>query len=189
MTDAGCPVSASALFKIEKSDPPRKISVDELVALAMVFDTTINDLLTPLEMLDDKRATELARELDETEITLAEAAEHMVWLWREAYGLGAGKEWEQEIHDKLKADGTNLLHVSTSDPHRCSRQSDYTDEGIRQRVAGLPRCDYHSGNEHPRAREVRAGVAGIMSNPQKLIEVDQVQELLDELRRSIDGQR
>jgi transcriptional regulator with XRE-family HTH domain len=98
MTEHGCPLTASALFKIEKSDPPRKISVDELVALAMVFDTTIDDLLTPLEMLDDQRATQLARELDKTDRTLAETVGEVIGLWREMFALGT----DQAVFDDVQ---------------------------------------------------------------------------------------
>lgn len=44
MTDAGCPIQGSAIYKIEKADPPRRITVDELVAFATVFETSAVDL-------------------------------------------------------------------------------------------------------------------------------------------------
>ena len=46
MTDAGCPINQSALYKIEQGQPRRRITVDELVALAKVFETSVEDLLT-----------------------------------------------------------------------------------------------------------------------------------------------
>lgn len=51
MTDAGCSIQPSAIYKIEKADPPRRITVDELVAFAVVFETSVEDLLKPLELL------------------------------------------------------------------------------------------------------------------------------------------
>lgn len=51
MTDAGCPIQPSAIYKIEKADPPRRITVDEVVAFAVVFETSVEDLLKPLELL------------------------------------------------------------------------------------------------------------------------------------------
>lgn len=51
MTDVGCPIQGSAIYKIEKADPPRRITVDELVAFAVVFETSVEDLLKPLELL------------------------------------------------------------------------------------------------------------------------------------------
>lgn len=46
MTDAGCAVTGSAIFKIEKGEPRRRIVVDELVAFARVFDTTVEVLIS-----------------------------------------------------------------------------------------------------------------------------------------------
>ena len=45
MTRAGCPINASALYKIEKADPPRRITVDELVSLRKVFEMELADLV------------------------------------------------------------------------------------------------------------------------------------------------
>jgi transcriptional regulator with XRE-family HTH domain len=56
MTDAGCPINASAIYKIEKSDPPRRITVDELVALSRVLGLTTEELLTPPELAASKAA-------------------------------------------------------------------------------------------------------------------------------------
>ncbi|MDQ1738081.1 MAG: hypothetical protein QOH56_4332 [Pseudonocardiales bacterium] len=59
MTDAGCAIQASAIYKIEKGEPPRRISVDELVAFSKVFELDIEDLLVPVEIKLSKAATEL----------------------------------------------------------------------------------------------------------------------------------
>jgi transcriptional regulator with XRE-family HTH domain len=45
MTDVGCPINQSALYKIEHSDPPRRITVDELIALSRVFGIDLPDLV------------------------------------------------------------------------------------------------------------------------------------------------
>ena len=47
VTEAGCPISQSAVWRIESGEPRRKISVDELVAFSKVFDKQIGDLLQP----------------------------------------------------------------------------------------------------------------------------------------------
>jgi transcriptional regulator with XRE-family HTH domain len=60
MTDAGCSLAGTAIFRIEKGDPPRRITVDELVAFAKVFDTAPDDLLAPVEVARKKRGRELA---------------------------------------------------------------------------------------------------------------------------------
>lgn len=54
MTQAGCPINGSALYKIEKGDPPRRITVDELVALSRVFEIKLPGLLNPPETVLNK---------------------------------------------------------------------------------------------------------------------------------------
>lgn len=54
MTDAGYPIQSSAIFKIEKGNPPRRIAVDELVGLSAVFGMSVEDLLTPIGVVIDK---------------------------------------------------------------------------------------------------------------------------------------
>lgn len=51
MTDAGCAMTGSAIFKIEKSEPRRRIVVDELVAFGKVFGIPVDELLLPPEAL------------------------------------------------------------------------------------------------------------------------------------------
>jgi hypothetical protein len=48
VTEAGCPISQSAIWRIEKGNPRRKISVDELVAFGRVFGMSVDDLLLPV---------------------------------------------------------------------------------------------------------------------------------------------
>lgn len=58
MTRVGCPISKAALYSIEQ-DPPRRITVDELVAFSEVFGFDIANLLTPIPLLNQKHAHEL----------------------------------------------------------------------------------------------------------------------------------
>lgn len=88
MTEAGCPMHGSAVYKIENSDPPRRITVNELVTFARVFGVALEDLLVPVEvaarreMLDAfkqwsalvAKRSAMLRELDEK---LDEAAAQM----------------------------------------------------------------------------------------------------------------
>ncbi|MEU4287799.1 helix-turn-helix transcriptional regulator [Kribbella sp. NPDC026596] len=62
LTNAGCAIDQSALYKIEKSDPPRRITVDELVGFAAVFGIAIEDLLLPLEVALDREVRGLLKE-------------------------------------------------------------------------------------------------------------------------------
>lgn len=48
MTEAGCSISTSAIYKIEDAENPRKITVDELVTLGEVFEVEdVRALLRP----------------------------------------------------------------------------------------------------------------------------------------------
>jgi transcriptional regulator with XRE-family HTH domain len=62
MEKAGCPINASAIYKIEKANPPRRITVDELVGFSRVFELPIEDLLLPAHVVKQSR---LLKGLDE----------------------------------------------------------------------------------------------------------------------------
>jgi transcriptional regulator with XRE-family HTH domain len=64
MTDAGCPMTGSAIFKIEKGEPRRRIVVDELVAFATVFGVPAEELLLPPGVAASKAVAGLVLEWD-----------------------------------------------------------------------------------------------------------------------------
>lgn len=51
MAALGCPMNQSGIWKIENGDPPRRITVDELVAFSRVFQVPADDLLLPAEVV------------------------------------------------------------------------------------------------------------------------------------------
>lgn len=59
MTAVGCPLAGTAIYRVEKGDPPRRITVDELVAFAKVFDTEVAVLLSPVDIARKKRGRDL----------------------------------------------------------------------------------------------------------------------------------
>lgn len=59
MEKKGCKIDQSALYKIEKAKPPRRITVDELVAFGEVFELSLVELTTPLETIVSARMLEL----------------------------------------------------------------------------------------------------------------------------------
>lgn len=75
MAEAGCPIQGSAVYKIERASPPRRITVDELVGFARVFELPIGDLLLPAEVVLNRRAREL---FDAYDTTLTEVHEARV---------------------------------------------------------------------------------------------------------------
>jgi len=77
MTDAGCPMTGSAIFKIEKAEPRRRIVVDELVAFSRVFGIPIEQLLLDPELVAEQEVIDklnavntLAAARDEAETKL-----------------------------------------------------------------------------------------------------------------------
>jgi len=74
MTERGCAIDSSALYKIENSKPRRRITVDELVALSNVFGISMHDFLAPPEVAADKRAAKLLEEFRSAQAALSEAA-------------------------------------------------------------------------------------------------------------------
>jgi transcriptional regulator with XRE-family HTH domain len=62
MTAAGCPLNQSAIYKIERADPPRRITVDELVAYSRVFGIPVEQLLLDPEVEAEGRLLELINE-------------------------------------------------------------------------------------------------------------------------------
>lgn len=60
---AGCPIQASAIWKIENGKPRRRITVDELLAFAEVFGTKIEELLRPPELIRGEMVRALLDEM------------------------------------------------------------------------------------------------------------------------------
>ncbi len=60
MTEAGCSISTSAIYKVEAGE--RTIKVDELIALSQVFDLTVENLLTPMAVLKQEWAEQRLRD-------------------------------------------------------------------------------------------------------------------------------
>jgi hypothetical protein len=66
MTKVGCPMNQSAIWKIEHGQPRRKITVDEALAFAKVFDTTLEELLNPPELATKTALVELLSRYEES---------------------------------------------------------------------------------------------------------------------------
>jgi transcriptional regulator with XRE-family HTH domain len=69
MKAAGCPMQSSAVYRIEKGEPPRRITVNELVAFSRVFEVSMVDLLHSPDSLAD---LDLGRTVRQTEVALRE---------------------------------------------------------------------------------------------------------------------
>jgi transcriptional regulator with XRE-family HTH domain len=87
MTDAGCSMVGSAIFRIEKGNPRRHITVDELVAFAEVFGTSVPNLLAPVDLVRSDHARELVEQTLDVWKTLPAAAAKLYGLAVEFYKL------------------------------------------------------------------------------------------------------
>jgi transcriptional regulator with XRE-family HTH domain len=81
MTKVGCPIQSSAIYKIEKADPPRRITVDELVGFAEVFGTAVGDLLLPPELASRDELVRLMAAWDSARRASAVAREDEDQAW------------------------------------------------------------------------------------------------------------
>ena len=79
MTEAGCSITTSAIYKIEARE--RTIKVDELIGLSRVFDLPVENLLTPMDILRKEWSRQRVRDLDEAERALYEACGPLFDLW------------------------------------------------------------------------------------------------------------
>lgn len=99
MSEVGCPVPVSALFKIEKGRPnPRKIDVDELIGFSKVFGVDVSELLLPLEVALDHRVADFANRFVELVDSLKRDINRISDLYTEFAGL---HDKNPEIYERL----------------------------------------------------------------------------------------
>jgi transcriptional regulator with XRE-family HTH domain len=86
MTEAGCPMAQSSIWKMEHGNPHRKITLDETLCFARVFGTSLDDLLLPPELRTDRKALRLVATARGTAIMVerleATARGHVIDLLR-----------------------------------------------------------------------------------------------------------
>lgn len=74
MTEAGCAISKAAVYSIEQGDPPRRITVNELIALAEIFTAgDVAELLKPVELVEREWAESVAADFISATSTLDDA--------------------------------------------------------------------------------------------------------------------
>lgn len=95
LTAEGCSIATSAIYKIEAD--ARRITVDELVAASRVFEVTVTDLLTPLELVRQERAREIVKELENAQSDLVKAIAKYTNFYVELFGIAA--ELDVELYD------------------------------------------------------------------------------------------
>lgn len=95
LTAEGCSIATSAIYKIEAD--ARRITVDELVAASRVFEVTVTDLLTPLELVRQERAREIVKELERAESDLTDGIARFTNFYVELFELAA--DLDVELYD------------------------------------------------------------------------------------------
>lgn len=90
MTDAGCPINGSAIYRIEKGNPPRAISVNEFVALQKVFGLSHEELLQPVELMRQQRAQDLIARRDPAIDSLTDAVNELLDIYVELFEISLG---------------------------------------------------------------------------------------------------
>jgi transcriptional regulator with XRE-family HTH domain len=88
MTEAGCTISKAALYSIEQGNPRRRITVDELMAFAEIFvDGDVAELLTPMELVEQRRAHELIERLQGQDRRLGALSSEVFEICVDLFGL------------------------------------------------------------------------------------------------------
>lgn len=115
VTAVGSPMSKAALYRIERGNAPgkpaRTISVDEMIAFTKVFEVSIADLLTPVELVDQERARHLVAELERVTNLLLETTVSMFNMYLDLYVLAADRPELHEYvdhHWRAMGEGTEL---------------------------------------------------------------------------------
>lgn len=62
MTEAGYAMTQSTISKIENDDPPRRITVDELIGFSLVFGIRADELMLPPEVVTDQQLRRLVED-------------------------------------------------------------------------------------------------------------------------------
>jgi transcriptional regulator with XRE-family HTH domain len=130
MADVGCPLPASAVFKIEKGDPPRKISLDEFLAFAQVFGMAPDHLMAPPEAADEEETARLLEEVTEA----SERVEELGAAFADLLGqLGAVRP---DLTERIRQDVLLKLRLqlsSTATGMRLGGAEDETSRSARRR--------------------------------------------------------
>lgn len=102
MTDAGCPIQGSALYKIEKGKPRRRVTVDELVAFAAILDVPAQDLLRPVGMIGDREAEGIVDDWLAIQVQIGTLVVRAAELTDRLNALArSGTLWDYPIHKVL----------------------------------------------------------------------------------------
>jgi transcriptional regulator with XRE-family HTH domain len=131
LTRAGYPIHASAVFKIEKGKPARRVTVDELVGFATVFEIPIGDMLEPMATVIDRAALELLRSID---MRINMIGGSTAGIQRDLAEFAALEHVSPEISDRLHA---LLSDATTADDMYLIRPEGRSADLFREYIAAV----------------------------------------------------
>jgi hypothetical protein len=112
MREAGCPLPASAIFKIEKGDPPRRITLTEFLAIDRVLEIEADRLLRPPDEPDAREIEDLLASLRKQAQTLRPLLDNWIVTYEHLFRL-VGRDataWGQ-LAPELEEIGMRLRRV------------------------------------------------------------------------------
>jgi len=115
MTDAGCPIDQSAIFKIERTTPRRRIVVDEMVTFAKVFGVPVVDLLLPPEVAAYNELGRLVMEWDQAVKAVDKAEQTRAEAWEAVRAFVATKPDSEGALERVMEDWSAVYWDTTDD--------------------------------------------------------------------------
>ena len=158
MTNAGCPMNQSAIWKIENGKPRRRITVDEAVTFAAVFKIQVKDLLVDVDValgreVEDyfRRAVRLASELSEMGARAHVLSTSLETVRAIVIDTGSWDKWAVEAIDKWK----EQLEAVDGSRYELAKAMNNTLEAVDHAQAGLE-IEAARG-DHPVSASFRSG--------------------------------
>jgi transcriptional regulator with XRE-family HTH domain len=104
VTAAGCPIHQSAIRRIESGEPPRRITYDEALAFAHVFDTPLEELAVAPEAAADEELRALVAELTKAARRREDDDRRLVEVIKRLAVIAAGRSELRELLRELLHD-------------------------------------------------------------------------------------
>ena len=126
LTNAGCPINQSSIWKIENGKPRRRISLDEAVAISRVFNITMEDLLTPVSAAKYKPPSIQERILQIQDLLAKDVGE------LDATTRANLLRMQSELADRLEEEGEHVYRLQ-SDAQRAGGVAGARQQGVQRR--------------------------------------------------------
>lgn len=146
MTDTGCQIQPSALYKLEKGDPPRRVTVDELVALSLVFKIPMAELIIDPSLEIPARAVDIWERMNLQTAIAIEAQDVAQAAWLERARLM--EKYEELVEGNPEAvESIFKLLESNPSQRRYDEQREALANSLRTAVAQTTRLTSRKGGK------------------------------------------